>query len=49
MQIVIQNFLTFPKYQKQKFGKNLKYDFLPQPPSERGTKKMKIFEIGRRA
>ena len=39
MQIVIQNFLTFPKYQKQKFWKNLNSNLFTPPPSEGGTKK----------
>ena len=43
MQIVIQNFLTFPKYQKQKFWKNLNSNFFTPPPSEGGTKKTKKF------
>ena len=43
------NFLTFPKYQKQKFWKNSNYDFFTPTPSEGGTKKMKNFRIGRRA
>ena len=35
------NFLTFPKYQKQKFWKNLSSIFFTPPPSAGGTKKMK--------
>ena len=49
MHLVIQNFLTFPKYQKQKFWKNLNSNFFTPPPSEGGTKKTKKFEVGPRA
>ena len=46
---IIQNFLTFPRYQKQKFWKNLNLNFFTAPPSEGGTKKTKKFEVGPRA
>ena len=49
MHVVIPNFLTFPKYQKQKCWQNLNSDFLPRPPSEGDIKKMKILRIARRA
>ena len=49
MHLVIQNFLTFPKYQNKNFEKMKIAIFLPQPPSEGGTKKMKISKIGHRA
>ena len=41
MHVVIQNFLTFPKYQKQNFWKKFNSNFFPPPPSEGGTKKQK--------
>ena len=44
MHLVIQNFVTFPKYQKQKFWKNLNSNFFTPPPSEGGTKKRKKIE-----
>ena len=30
--VVIQNFLTFPKYQKQKFWKKIEFKFFPPTP-----------------
>ena len=42
-------FLTFLIYQKLKFRGKKKSIFLPHPPSEGGTKKMKILKVGRRA
>ena len=47
--MLVWNFLTFLIYQKPKFWREEKSDFLPQPPSEGGTKKMKILKGGRRA
>ena len=49
MNVVTQNFLTFPKYQKQKFWKNLNSNFFTLSPSEGGTKKTNIFKLSRRA
>ena len=45
--LIIQfwNFLTFPKYLKQIFWKNLNYNFLLQPPSEGVLKKWKFLEL----
>ena len=45
MHLVIQKFLTFPKYQKQKFWKNLNSNFFTPPPLEGGTKKLKKFKL----
>ena len=39
MHVVIQNFWTFSKYQKQKFWKNLNLNFFTLPLSEGGTEK----------
>ena len=41
--------LTFNKHKKQKFCQNLNLIFLPHPPLEGGTKKMKKIKSGRRA
>ena len=49
MHVVIQNFLTFPKDQKQKFWKNLNSNFFTPLPSEGGTKKTKKIQVGPRA
>ena len=46
MHEVIQNFLTIPKYQTQKFWKFL-IQIYPTP-LERGTKEIKNLKIGRR-
>ena len=43
--VLIWNFVTFPKYQKQKFWKNLNSNFFTPPPSEGGTKKQKKFKL----
>ena len=48
MHLVIQNFVTFPKYQKQNFWKHLDPNFFTPPPSEGGTKITKKFEVGPR-
>ena len=45
MQIVIQNFLTFAKCQKQKNWKNFNSNFFTTPPSEGGTKKRKNLKL----
>ena len=47
--ILIWNFLTFLIYQKPKFWRRKKSDFFTPPPSEGGTKKMKILKVGQRA
>ena len=39
----------FLNIKNENFGQNLNLKFLPQPPSEGGTKKMIFLKIGRRA
>ena len=47
--ISIWKFLTFLIYQNLNFEEKRNPIFLPHPPSEGGTKKMKIFKTGQRA
>ena len=37
MHILHQSFLTFPKYQKQKFWTKFEFEFLTLPPAGRGV------------
>ena len=45
----IETSWLFLNIKNENLGQNLNLKFLPQPPSEGGIKKMKIFKIGRRA